>query len=581
MVGVVVSCTVFLTSPTARAARATESTLYAVGGDFKGFDPADSGDVTSSMMCGRVYEGLLEYAFLERPYRVIPRLAETLPTISADGLTYTFHLRKGVHFMDDPCFPGGQGREVTAQDFVYSFTRLLDPKLESTGDWIFSSHVKGVKEWIEQGNPKAAIPGFVATDRHTLEIRLHQPYPQLMWVLTMSYAFVVPHEAVERYGVEFRRHPVGTGPFVLKDWRLNYRIEFERNPHFSGQTYPSTGEAADRDAGLLEDAGKPLPLLDRIVEYEIDEFYTAWQMFLGGQLARTGISKDYFERAINPQLDLSDELKKRGIRLYKVPEMDLRYIGFNMKDRVVGASPDPVIHEKHRKLRQAFSTAIDVETYCAVVCNNRDTPANTILPPGVAGRTDKLYPYRFDRERAKRLLAEAGYPYGKDASGRPLRLTMIMAGAGSTDSRQAAEFFSEQLRHVGVELYVQQLSFAEYLRREHEGETQLVYAGWVIDYPDGQNFLQLLYGPNKTPGINFCSYQNEEFDRLYEKIATMQDSPERSALYGTMADIAIADCPWALLTYPLSYGLFQPWFQNYKPHAFSYANSKFYKVLPH
>ena len=132
-----------------------------------------------------------------------------------------------------------------------------------------------------------------------------------------------------------------------------------------------------------------------------------------------------------------------------------------------------------------------------------------------------------------------------------------------------------------MDLVVQQLSFAEYLRREHDGEAQIVYAGWIIDYPDGQNFLQLLYGPNKAPGVNFCNYQNPEFDRLYEKVLTMQDSPERSALYAQMADIAIADCPWALMTYSLSYGLFQPWFQNYKPHAFPYPNAKFYKVLPH
>ena len=261
--------------------------------------------------------------------------------------------------------------------------------------------------------------------------------------------------------------------------------------------------------------------------------------------------------------------------------MDLWYIAFNMKDPAIGDSTDPAVAAKHRKLRQAFASAIDVPTYCMVIHNNRDTPANTILPPGVAGYTTKPYAYQFDRQRAKKLIAEAGYPNGKDATGHPLRLTMISAGAGSTDARQQAEFFAEQLRAIGVDLVVQQLSFAEYLRREHDGEAQIVYAGWIIDYPDGQNFMQLLYGPNKAPGVNFCNYQNPEFDRLYEKVLTMQDCPERSALYAQMSDIAIADCPWALMTYSLSYGLFQPWFQNYKPHAFPYSNAKFYKALPH
>jgi len=565
----------------ANAAQLRDHVLYSVGADFKGFDPADSGDVVSAAMCSRVYEGLLEYAYLDRPYRAEPRLAAALPDVSADGLTYTFHLKKGVRFSDDPCFPGGKGRPVTAEDFVYSFTRILNPKLESTGDWIFINHVAGAKEWVQAGDLKAKIPGFVAVDASTFQIKLRQPYPQLIWVLTMPYAFVVPPEAIEHYGAEFRRHPVGTGPYVLKDWRFNYRVEFVRNPSFSGQTYPTTGEPGDRAAGLLADAGRPLPLLDRIVDYEIAEFYTVWQMFLGGQLASTGISKDYFEKVINPQLELSAALQKRGVRLYKTPNMDLWYIAFNMKDPVVGAAADPVLQARHRKLRQAFASAIDVPTYCTVIHNNRDTPANTILPPGVAGYTPKPYAYSFNRQRAQQLLAEAGYPDGKDAAGHPLRLTMISAGAGSTDARQQAEFFTEQLHAIGVDLVVQQLSFAEYLRREHDGEAQLVYAGWIIDYPDGQNFMQLLYGPNKTPGVNFCNYQNAEFDRLYEQVLTMQDSPERSALYAQMSDIAIADCPWALMTYSLSYGLFQPWFQNYKPHSFPYPNAKFYKVLPH
>jgi ABC-type transport system substrate-binding protein len=565
----------------AHAAQLHNNVLYSVGADFKGFDPADSGDVISAAMVSRVYEGLLEYAYLDRPYHAVPRLAEALPDVSADGLTYTFHIKKGVHFSDDPCFPDGKGREVTADDFVYSFTRVLDPKVESTGDWIFVNHVAGAKEWVAKGDPVAKIPGFVATDRYTLQIKLRQPYPQLIWVLTMSYAFVIPHEAVEHYGVEFRSHPVGTGPYVLKNWRFNYRVEFVRNPSFNGQTYPTTGEPADGEAGLLEDAGKPLPLMDSVVDYEIQEFYTVWQMFLGGQIYSTGISKDYFEKVINPQLELSDALKKRGVRLYKTPEMALWYIAFNMKDPIIGSSSDPVINEKHRKLRQAFALAIDVQTYCSVISNNRDTPANTILPPGLGGHTETPYVYRFDRARAKQLLAEAGYPEGHDSNGQPLRLTMISMGAGSTESRQQGEFLVEHLHAIGVELVAQQLSFAEYLRREHDGEMQICFAGWIADYPDGQNFLQLLYGPNKTPGVNFCNYQNDEFDRLYEKILTMQDSPERSALYEKMSNIAIADCPWALMAYSLSYGLFQPWFQNYKPSAFPYPNAKFYKVLPH
>jgi ABC-type transport system substrate-binding protein len=332
---------------------------------------------------------------------------------------------------------------------------------------------------------------------------------------------------------------------------------------------------------LLDDAGKPLPLVDRIVEYDIREFYTVWQMFLGGRIISSGLNKDYFEKAISPDLSLSPQLQQRGIRLYKTPELATYYIGFNMLDSVIGASSDPATNERHKKLRQAFATAIDAKTFVAVIFNNRYTPANTLIPPGVAGHSDKPYPYEYNLERAKRLLAEAGYPDGHDEHGNALRLTMILPGSGSTDARQEADFYEEALRAIGVDLNVQQLSFAEYIRREHDGETQVFWAGWVIDYPDAQNFLQLFYGPNKCPGINACNYQNPEFDRLYERIVTMRDSPERTALYETMADMTMADCAWALVAYPLDYGLFQPWFRNYKPHGFPYPNAKFYKVLSH
>jgi len=304
-------------------------------------------------------------------------------------------------------------------------------------------------------------------------------------------------------------------------------------------------------------------------------------MFLAGRTFTSQINKDYFEKAITPDLSLSPDLARRGIRLYKIPEPGTDYIGFNMQDAVVGASPDPAVNERHRKLRQAFASAINVKTYVEVIFNNRYMPANSLIPPGVAGHTDIPYAYEYNPDRAKRLLAEAGYPGGRDSHGDQLRLTIILPGAGSTDARQEADFFQEELRAIGIDLVVQELSFAEYLRREHDGETQVFWAGWVIDYPDAQNFLQLFYGPNKCPGVNSTNYQNPEFDRLYERILTMADSPERTGLYEKMAEMTTSDCVWALLDYRLDYGLFQPWFQNYKPHGFPYPNGKFYKVLPH
>jgi oligopeptide transport system substrate-binding protein len=304
-------------------------------------------------------------------------------------------------------------------------------------------------------------------------------------------------------------------------------------------------------------------------------------MFLGGQIFSSGINKDYFEKVITPQMGLSDALKKKGIRLYKVPELATDYIGFNMTDPIVGQSTNLLVNAQHRKLRQAIATALDIEKYIEVITNGRYLAGNSPIPPGVPGHTDTPYPYKFNLARARQLLMEAGYPDGHDAQGKPLRLTMIMPGAGSTDVRQEADFFADQWHALGIDFTVQQLTFAEYLRREHDGETQVFWAGWVIDYPDAQNFLQLFYGPNKSPGVNGTNYINPEFDHLYERILSMPDSPERTVLYEKMADMVNEDCAWALIGYRLDYFLFQPWFQNYKPHAFPYANAKFFKVLPH
>lgn len=570
------------------AAVFAENVLYGLGGQFKGFDPIESGDVESAVAVSRVYEGLMEYAYLERPYVAVPRLAEAMPEVSEDRLTYTFKIKKGVRFMDDPCFSGGKGREVTAEDFVYSFKRLLNSKLESSGTWIFESHVLGAAEWLqatadakEPVDYTKPLPGFVAADRHTLQIKLKRPYPQLFWALAMPYTFVVPREAVDKYGEDFRSRSVGTGPFKLKSWRRNYRVEYVRNPQFSGQTYPTEGAPGDREAGLLEDAGKPLPLVDRIVNYDVDELYTAWQMFLTGQTYNSTISKDNFDKVITPHLALTPQLEKKGIRLYKLPDLSVEYIGFNMRDKVVGTSTNAEENVRRKKLRQAIACAIDVRKFIHVILNDRGVPATSPIPLGVAGHETKPYPFEFNRARANRLLAEAGYPGGKDAKGRPLRLSMIMSGAGSTDTKQMADFLTEQLREVGVDLAVTLLTFPEYLRREHTGETQIFWAGWVMDYPDGQNILQLFYGPNQCPGVNACNYENPEFDRLYERIVSMTDTPERAALYAKMAEMVVEDCVWALMDYSIDYRLFQPWFRNYKPHDFAYSNSKYFKVLPH
>jgi len=249
---------------------------------IRGFDPVTSADVPSAHAIYKVFEGLYEYEYLTRPYTVRPNLAAAMPEVSPDGLTYTFRLKQGVRFADDPCFPGGKGRELTAEDFVYSWKRVADVKTKSNCFWIFEDRIAGINDYHTASMKRRVsydepVAGLQAVDRYTLRVQLTQPYPQLIWVLTMSYTFVVPREAVEKYGAEFLNHPVGTGPYIVGDWRFrNYGITYVRNPNWRGDTYPTSGEPGDKAKGLLADAGKPIPFIDEIRQFVISDSSTDW-----------------------------------------------------------------------------------------------------------------------------------------------------------------------------------------------------------------------------------------------------------------------------------------------------------------
>ena len=569
--------------------RGGESVLYSQTARIRGLDPASAGEVSSSMAISRIYEGLLEYDYLARPYKVRPNLAEAMPEISPDGLTYTFRIRKGIYFQDDPCFPGGKGRELVAGDFVYSIKRVADVKNASSGFWVFNKRIKGINAFHEASQkPEPTdygmeVEGLRTPDDHTLVIELAKPYPQLLYVLAMSYGFAVPREAVEYYGKDFSNHPVGTGPYVLVRWRRNSRIEFARNPKWAEtgrvERYPSAGTPQQRAAGLLDDAGKPIPFIDRVVQYVIDDSSTAWMMFLSGQLSFTAISRDNWDAVITGDKKLSDSLARRGIELISAPTLDVYYIGFNWDDPVVGSSPDPEEDMRHRKLRQALSCAYDFDRMNRFM-NYRLYPLSGPVPEPLAGSLKEPSPYRFDLEKARRLLAEAGYPDGRDPkTGRRLELSIELGGA-DPNTRQRMELLADMYQRIGVVLKANYNTWPAFIEKMNRRQSQMFQLGWVADYPDAENFLQLFYGGNESPGPNHSNYRNPEFDRLYEQIRTMQDSPARTAKYERMAAIVVEDCPWIFMYQPMSFALKHDWIKNYLPHDFPYGMGKYLRIDP-
>ncbi len=550
------------------ASSSAAAVLFGETSRIRGFDPVKAGDFATALAVGRIYEGLLQYAYRERPYRLEPLLATALPELAADGLTYTFRVRPGIYFQDDPCFraSGGRGRELTAEDFVYSILRVADQKNASTGYWAFQGRIVGLDEFraasglARPTDYSQRVSGLRALDRYTLSITLTQPYPQLLWVLTMPYAAAVPHEAVDFYGREFVNHPVGTGPFILQSWRPNYRLEYARNPQWAARG------RAEFDPLTAE----PLPRLDGLVEYVIADDTTKWMMFLEGHLDRLGaIARDNWEAVLTPDRRLRQDLTARGIRLSAHPTLEIYYIGFNMDDPLVGTN---------RLLRQALTCAFNTQSWLAFY-NQRVLRPRGPIPPALMRAAEGPERFPFDLERARRLLAQAGYAQGLDPrTGRRLQLTLDLAAADSAEVRQSTELIVDFMDKIGVIIrpcYNNKPAFFDKIERR---QAQMFRLSWSADYPDAQNFLQLFYSANASPGPNRTNYSNPEFDALYERIRGMADTPERTALYAQMAAIVVEDSPWIFTHSPLVYGLQQAWLQPIQPHDFPFGMDKYYEV---
>ena len=550
-----------------------QTTLRRTVDRMPSFDPVQSESVGAMRCVTLVYETLLEYDYLARPYQLRGGLAEGLPEISADGRTLTFRLRHGVRFGPDACLgadpaTGGPGtREVVAADVVYSLKRLADAKLGSPGYWTIEGKIEGVEAFYEASKDQAPtdysreIAGLRALDEHTVEMRLAAPSPDFLWVLAMPYTAIVPREAVERYGADFESVEVGTGPYRLVTWRRNYRYAFERRP----------GRDIARDATpLLPDARDALPI-ERIVYLVMEDPSTRWLSFLSGGLDVAGdISRDNWDAVIGPDGELTEDMKRRDIRRLSKPSLDTYYIGFNLDDPVLGGN---------LKLRQALSCASDPRQW-ETLNAGRVVGSSGPVPPGIAGRLETPSPFAFNPEKAKALLAEAGYPDGIDpATGR--RLTLVL-DLGRTDQeiRETAELFASFMDRIGVVVKLQYNNWPSFLKKIARREAQMFLIGWMADYPSALNFMQLFVGRNASPGPNRSNYANPDYDALYDKADTTLDDNARLALIAQMQERIREACPWIFLYHRKDNLLLLPHVRNVVLHDFPYGAEKHWRMTP-
>lgn len=542
--------------------------------NVKGLDPMSSNDLYSSTVVGHIFEGLLQYHYLKRPYTLQPAIAEALPVVSKDGLTYTFKLKKGVKFQDNAAFPEGKGREVTANDFIYSWKRVADPRNVSDGFWIFDGKIKGLNEWAaavkaEKANYDTPVEGLQAPDSHTLVVKLTGVYHQLNYVLAMPFAAVVPREAVEKYGKEFLNNPVGAGPFMLEkpsDWVRNSKVTLKRNPTYRGDVYPSDGEAGDAEKGMLADAGKPVPFVDKVVFNEIVEDQPRWQNGLKGNFEWFEIPKDNFGGAVQNNALVGD-LASKGMKLDVVPALDITYTGLNMKDPILG---------KNKLLRQAMAHAYDNKTYIEKFFNNRGIEAQGPVPPGIDSY-DPAYVNpvgTYDLAKAKELLAKAGFPGGK---GLP---EFAYENLSDSTARQSGEFFVQSMAAIGIKVKLNSNTWPQFQEKIKGQKAQLFGIAWSADYPDAQNFFQLFYSKNKSPGPNDTSFENAEFDRLYVEALKLPPGTERNKLYQKMRDIVAEESPWMFNAHRLLYKVVQGWTHNFKWSEVAFDWGKYVRVDP-
>lgn len=535
-----------------------------------GFDPINASDKYSANEMGKVFEGLFEFHPLKRPYELMPNLAESLPTVSADGLTYTFKIKKGVLFHDSPAFKDGIGRELKTDDVIYSIKRLADPKLSAKGWWLLDDRIAGLNEWREKyakaeaADYAEAIEGIKKIDDYTIQIKLKSPYPQFLYALAMPYTFVVAKEAVEHFGKEFLNYPVGTGAFILPKFDQSNLIVYNKNPKFRDKFFPSEGEEGDDKLGLLADAGKKLPLVDKINVHIIVESQPKWLSFMKGKEDLIQVKDVNIQQAINADRSLKDEHKSKGIRLFIQPMLDVTFYAFN--------NEEPIF--KNRKVRQAMSLAFDRATYNKLFHENTAVEAQGPVPPGLAGfKKEFKNPYnKYDIELAKKLLAEAGYPEGK---GFP---AITVQTRSDTISRQQVEFFEKSMQKIGIKINLGMNTWPELVNKVTKKQHQMYTMAWGADYPDAENFLGLLYCPNQSPGSNGANYCNPEFDALYKKATIMQDSPERTELYEKLNEMVALDVPWVVGFHRTDIYLAQPWLKNYKFIEFDHAQFQYLNV---
>ncbi len=543
--------------------------LYsAAGGTVKTLDPAYADDLASRDLTALCYDTLVQYDYLARPYKLVPSMITAMPEVSADGKSYTFELRDDLLFAADDVFAAEAERKVTSYDVKFSILRIADARNHSPVWWIYRNRIAGLEEFRNQTAAAEAgdmsmydrdVPGIVIHSGRRFSLILNDPDPVFLYLLAMPNTGIVSRlAAMDESRPALSRNPAGSGPFTLQEWIPDLRLRFLRNPDYRPEYFPQAADPADRT--------RRLPLLDGVEISQIRQPMTQWMLFLQGNLDYNALDKDNQETLAGGGV-LLPALAERGVVLDEHPEFEIRYVGFNFRDPRLGGN---------LKLRQALRMAYDIGRRIEHA-SGMLIPAAGPIPRGVAGFIAAETAGHPDWEKARQLLADAGYPGGIDPeTGEALVLDFDQAGS-SVGHRQMGELAASDWANIGIQTVSHLNSrprFADKLRR---GKFHLFRYSWIGDYPDAANFLQLFYSGN-IGSCNYCGFSDREFDRMYEKALNMPDSPERTELYLQMVELLNEKCVWIYEGFPISGVLRYRWLENSVPHDFGFTRWKYLAV---
>ena len=537
-----------------------------------GFDPAGVHDLYSAHVNGSIFETLFTYDYLASPAKLVPRTAAALPEVSADGLTYTIRLQKGIYFAVDPVFKGKK-RELTSTDYVYTFKRLLDPSLRSPNSWLLDGRILGMETLLKQAqktgkfNYDQSVAGLQTPDRYTLVIRLTSPDQNFPMLLAHQPAGAVAREVIEKYRDKagfVMGHPIGTGPYMLSRWTPGSRIILKANPDFRSFVWNFKASTPEDQKIVKAMQGKKMPQIGEIDIQVMEEGQSRWLSFIKDEVDLFALDGELTVQALQDG-KLKPELVKKGVQLSRITDPSIDYHYWNMQNPIVGGlSKDKIA------LRRAMAMAFSADNYINILQKGDSQKLQAPIPSGVVGY-DPNYrssiPYSV--KAANLLLDRYHYKVAADGwrtqpNGKPLVIEMTLSG-NNLRSQQQAEFWKKTLDSIKIRMTTKSMPFAEALKLEKQCKTMFKASAWIADYPDADNFMQLFYGKNIKITNNGC-VKIPEYDRLYEQAQKMTPSPERDAIYAKMSRLLEVYMPVQVIGARYRNILAQPRVIGFKKH---------------